>query len=131
MYELSEVYSRSWLRVHSLRLICQRWMNTLIIHVLSYALLLYNIVYNRFIVNLLASLTKNYFPKQPSGAHLCQNYMMFYLVLLNPSLRLCIALFAVAEGCLLLDILFMYTQQHNLRTAYSTKDCKGKWIAIY
>ena len=36
---------------------------------------------------------------------LCQNYMMFPLVLPPPPiLRLCIALFAVAEGWLLLDI---------------------------
>ena len=24
-----------------------------------------------------------------------------------------------------------YTQQHKLRTAYSTNDCRGKWVAIY
>ena len=24
----------------------------------------------------------------------------------------------------------MYTQRHKLRTAYSTNDCRGKWVAI-
>ena len=27
--------------------------------------------------------------------------------------------------------LFLYTQQQQLRTAYSTNDCRGKWVAIY
>ena len=25
----------------------------------------------------------------------------------------------------------IYTQQHKLRTAYSTNDCRGKWTVIY
>ena len=44
--------------------------------------------------------------------------MMFPLVLLPPILRLCIALFAVAEGCLLLDIgwfvLFLFSNEGYL-----------------
>ena len=37
--------------------------------------------------------------------------------------------FEVSASFLLLGI--KYTQQHKLRTAYSTNDFRGKWIAIY
>ena len=78
-------------------------------------------------LKLLASLMRNYFPKRSSGAHasyfftLCQNCMMFLLVLYPPPLlRQCIALFTVAEGWLLLDIgrfvLFFYHHVITLPT---------------
>ena len=69
---------------------------------------------------LLASLMRNYFPKQPSGAPLHTLSKLYDVpvgfVTPPPILRLNIAYFAVAEGWLLLDIgwfvLFMYSSTH-------------------
>ena len=62
----------------------------------------------RLMSTLLASLMRNYFPKRPSGApiHTLSNLydVPVGFVTPPPILRLCIALFAVAEGWLLLDI---------------------------
>ena len=59
-----------------------------------------------FLAKLLAPLMRNYFPNvcRVHRFILCLNYKMFPLVLYHPLLGQCIALFAVAEEWLLLDI---------------------------
>ena len=63
----------------------------------------------RSLSKLLASLMSNYFPKRPSGAPLLTlsklcDASVWFCTTPPPILKLCIALFAVAEGWLLLDI---------------------------
>ena len=80
-------------------------------------------------------LMRNYFPKR-SSMHcfkFCQNFMMLSLVLYTPChLRQCIALFAVAEGWLLLDIgwfvLFLKERNciYSLYNLFSKKGNKTK-----
>ena len=76
----------------------------------------------QFLSKLLASLMRNHFPKRPSGAPL---HIFFKIIRCSrwfcnpvPNLRLCIALFAVAEGLLLTDIgwcvLFSYLNLSKL-----------------
>ena len=59
-----------------------------------------------YLSKLLASLTRNYFPKRPSGAplHTLSKYYGIPIGFVTPFLRLCLALFAVAEGWMLLGI---------------------------
>ena len=60
-----------------------------------------------FLSKLLASLMRNYFPKRPSGAPLLTVSKLYDVpvgFVSPPLLMQCIAVFAVAEGCLLLDI---------------------------
>ena len=64
-----------------------------------------DIILLQIFVKIIASLLRNHFSETAIGcATSCQNYMMIPLVFNSPNLRQCIALFAVAEGWLLLDI---------------------------